>query len=57
MKRGIPSNTSDLIPWLSNAINPKADPVTIDKNYTYYLDYQFNKKMGQRYTDHSRSHL
>ena len=27
MKRGIPSNTSDLIPWLSNAINPKADPV------------------------------
>ena len=44
MKRGIPSSTSDLIPWLSNAINPKADPVTIDKNYTYYLDYQFNKK-------------
>ena len=39
-----PSSTSDLIPWLSNAINPKADPVTIDKNYTYYLDYQFNKK-------------
>lgn len=44
MKRGLPSDMSNLGPWLSNAINPKADPTNIDKNYTYYLDYQFNKK-------------
>lgn len=44
MKRGLPGSTSELIPWLSNAIEPKTAPVDIDKNYTYYLDYQFNKK-------------
>lgn len=44
MKRGLPSDMSNLGPWLSNAINPKPDPTSIDKNYTYYLDYQFNKK-------------
>ncbi|MCC8133485.1 MAG: TonB-dependent receptor [Tannerellaceae bacterium] len=38
---GIPS---DLIPWLSNAMYSQGDEVLIDKNYTYYLNYQFNKK-------------
>ena len=37
---------SDLIPWLSNVINPSRNtPKTqTDKNFDYYLDYQFNKK-------------
>lgn len=43
MKRGIPTNTSDIIPWLSNAINPEKPDTGIDKNYDYYIDYQFHK--------------
>ena len=37
---------SDLVPWLSNVINPsRINPKTqTDKNFDYYLDYQFNKK-------------
>ena len=37
---------SDLVPWLSNVINPsRLNPKTqTDKNFDYYLDYQFNKK-------------
>lgn len=44
MNRGIPSGTSDLIPWLSNAMNPKPKVSGTDNNYTYYIDYQFNKR-------------
>lgn len=46
MNRGIPSGTSDLLPWLSNAMNPKPKVSGTDNNYTYYLDYQFNKKFN-----------
>ena len=37
---------SDLVPWLSKVINPsRINPKTqTDKNFDYYLDYQFNKK-------------
>lgn len=37
---------SDLVPWLSGVLNPKRNqsPTRTDKNYDYYLDYQFNKK-------------
>ena len=55
MDNGVPSDLggltngqlpSDLIPWLSNVINPSRNtPKTqTDKNFDYYLDYQFNKK-------------
>ena len=37
---------SDLIPWLSNVMNPSRNDskTKTDKSYNYYLDYQFNKK-------------
>ena len=56
MDNGLPSDLmngiqngqvpSDLIPWLSNVMNPTRNNVQTktDKNYNYYLDYQFNKK-------------
>ena len=45
MKNGLPTDQSDLVPWLSGALGNKTDKLTdIDKNYTYYVDYQFNKK-------------
>lgn len=56
MDNGLPSDLdklvqdgklpSDLVPWLSNVINPsRNNPKTqTDKNFDYYLDYQFNKK-------------
>ena len=55
MQNGLPSDIgailegkipSDLVPWLSNAMNPtKSNARTKqDKCYNYYLDYQFNKK-------------
>lgn len=45
MKNGVPKSQSDLIPWLTNALNPQdKTPTDVDKNYTYYIDYQFNKK-------------
>lgn len=44
MNRGIPSGTSDLVPWLADAMNPKSKVSGVDHNYTYYLDYQFNKR-------------
>ena len=44
MQNGLPSGTDNLIPWLSNIANPKEDPTSIDKNYTYYIDYQFTKE-------------
>lgn len=55
MSNGLPSDMggllegklpSDLVPWLSGVLNPKRNqsPTRTDKNYDYYLDYQFNKK-------------
>ena len=44
MKSGIPSDKKDLIPWLSGVIDPKVPHSPIDRDYTYYVDYQFNKK-------------
>lgn len=56
MDNGLPSDLlgslqngqlpSDLVPWLSNVINPERNKAKTqtDKNYNYYLDYQFNKK-------------
>ena len=56
MDNGLPSDLmngiqngqvpSDLIPWLSNVMNPTRNnaKTKTDKNYNYYLDYQFNKK-------------
>ena len=44
MKVGLPQGDDDLIPWLSGAIHPKNKPSGVDKNFTYYLDYQFNKQ-------------
>lgn len=46
MKNGIPGSESDLIPWLSNAVNPNVPKTSVDKFYSYYLDYQFNKKFN-----------
>ncbi len=37
----------DLIPWVSDVLNPSAQTLTktqTDKSTNYYLDYQFNKK-------------
>ncbi|WP_106829304.1 TonB-dependent receptor [Parabacteroides pacaensis] len=35
---------SDLAPWLSGVLNPSNKaPTLIDKNYDYFLDYQFGK--------------
>ncbi|MCC8173809.1 MAG: TonB-dependent receptor, partial [Odoribacter sp.] len=47
MNNGIPSGTSDLAPWLSNTLYPKNEKTYVDKNYTYYLDYQFHKKFKE----------
>ena len=56
MDNGLPSDLmngiqngqvpSDLIPWLSNVMNPTRNnaKTKTDRNYNYYLDYQFNKK-------------
>lgn len=44
MQKGLPQDGSDLISWLADATNGREEPTSIDKNYTYYLDYQFNKK-------------
>lgn len=46
MNNGLPSGTEDVIPWLSGVLNPKTkqEATRPDKNYDYYLDYQFNKK-------------
>lgn len=45
MNNGLPSGTSDLIPWLNDVSKGgKKIPSHTDHNYDYYLDYQFNKK-------------
>lgn len=45
MQNGVPSGLSDVIPWLSNiAGNQPGNTTRVDKHYSYYLDYQFNKK-------------
>ena len=55
MKNGLPSDIgsvlqgklpSDLVPWLSNVMNPDKNTPRAqqDKCYNYYLDYQFNKR-------------
>lgn len=44
MQNGIPKDQSEIIPWLSEAINGKDTQTNMDKNFTYYLDYQFGKK-------------
>ncbi|RHJ78383.1 TonB-dependent receptor domain-containing protein [Parabacteroides sp. AM08-6] len=47
MNHGLPSGTSDLIPWLSGVINPEQlekQNNGVDNNFTYYVDYQYNKR-------------
>lgn len=55
MDNGLPSDLgaladgklpSDLVPWLSNIMSTEKKTVVsqTDKNYDYYLDYQFNKR-------------
>lgn len=44
MKHGIPTTTNDIIPWLTNAIDPVVPKTKVDKFYSYYIDYQFSKK-------------
>ncbi|MCC8142876.1 MAG: TonB-dependent receptor [Tannerellaceae bacterium] len=54
MRNGLPSGLissitdgqlpSDLVPWLSDVVNEEAGSSKVDKDYNYYLDYQFNKK-------------
>ncbi|MCC8035144.1 MAG: TonB-dependent receptor [Rikenellaceae bacterium] len=47
MNNGLPlGDSSELIPWLINSLDPKPAKTHVSKNYTYYLDYQFNKKIG-----------
>lgn len=46
MANGLPKGTEDLFPWLANVVNPKEPQAYVDKNYTYYLDYQYQKKLG-----------
>ncbi|MCD7970701.1 MAG: TonB-dependent receptor [Alistipes sp.] len=47
MNNGLPlGDSSELIPWLIDALDPKPEKTRVSKNYTYYLDYQFNKKLG-----------
>lgn len=41
----LPTNTSELIPWLGNALNPvEQKPQGTNHTTSYYLDYQFSKK-------------
>ncbi len=56
----LPSNTSDLIPWLVGTMTPNADNSTPpDNTSSYYLDYQFNKKYdnGQFTTGATFEHI
>lgn len=45
----LPTNTSELLPWLGNALDPvEKKPQGTNHTTSYYLDYQFSKKF-----DHS----
>ncbi len=44
MKHGLPEGKQDLVQWLSQVVSPTPAPTHVDRDYTYYLDYQFNKK-------------
>ena len=44
MKHGLPQGENGMLPWISDVLHPVEAPVHVDKNYTFYLDYQFNKK-------------
>ncbi|MCC8019492.1 MAG: TonB-dependent receptor [Rikenellaceae bacterium] len=47
MSNGLPlGDSSELVPWLVNALDPKEEKTVVSKNYTFYADYQFNKKIG-----------
>ncbi len=41
-----PSDSSEIVPWLLNASNPKNNNSAADNTNSYYLDYQFGKKIG-----------
>ncbi len=41
-----PSDQSEIIPWLLNADSPKNNNTAADNTNSYYLDYQFGKKIG-----------
>lgn len=62
MNNGLPSGTGELVPWLAGAMNPAVPFTGVDKNYTWYADYQYSKKFegGARITtgttyEHMRS--
>ncbi len=42
-----PSDQSEIIPWLLNSSNPKSNNSPADDTYSYYVDYQFGKKIGE----------
>lgn len=41
-------NSSNLIPWLNNALNPQKPQSPINNTYNAYVDYKFNKSWGNR---------
>jgi len=41
----LPQNQSEILPWLTNINNPKNNNSPADQTSSYYLDYQFNKKI------------
>ncbi len=42
-----PQDASEAIPWLLNSSNPKSNTSRADNTASYYLDYQFGKKIGE----------
>ncbi len=43
----LPTNESELLPWLANINNPKSNSTPADHTSSYFLDYQFNKKTSK----------
>ena len=41
----LPSDSSQVIPWLLNSASPKSRNSAPDYTSSYYVDYQFNKKL------------
>lgn len=42
-----PKNSSELLPWINDIIEPKSPKMKPDNTYSYYLDYQFSKRWGK----------
>ncbi|GEM_PF-4754021 len=54
VRNSIPDDTSKLLPWAMNALEPAPTKTDLDNTFSYFLDYLFGKKFSKVHRERHR---